>query len=120
MDAVELVVLGEADWTRAWLDATLRNDGFRVDWETPSTGTARRGDRIDGWLLGPRSRWLQLGLRLVPAAGGAPGSPLTSIRIERLGPPSRPGRSWDAAVAEVADRVTAAFRDNDRLASSTR
>ncbi len=120
MDAVELVVLGEADWTRAWLDATLRNAGFRVDWETPSTGTARRGDRIDGWLLGPRSRWLQLGLRLVPAAGEAPGAPLTSIRVERLGPPSRPGRSWDAAVAEVADRVTAAFRGTDRLASSTR
>ncbi|MHB8505918.1 MAG: hypothetical protein ACYDEN_09400 [Acidimicrobiales bacterium] len=112
MDTVELEVFGEPAWTRGWVESTLRGAGFRVKWQDDLAGTAERGDRIDGWLLGPRSAWLELAVRLVSASEG-----VTAVRRERTGPPASGPRNWDRAMADVRGRREAAFRQTGTLAS---
>lgn len=112
MDAVELVVFGAAGWTRDWVTSILISAGFRVTWRDEVRGTAERGDRIDGWLLGSRSPWLRLDVHLLVGEDGR-----TAIRVDRLGPPATARRRWDTAMNDVKQRLETAFLETGTLAS---
>ncbi len=112
MDTVELEVFGAPAWTCEWVRSTLGGAGFRVKWQDDLRGTAQRGDPIDGWLLGPRSRWLKLAVQVLAVSEG-----VTRVRLERLGRPATPQRNWDRAMADVRARLEAAFRQTGTPAS---
>jgi hypothetical protein len=52
-------------------------------------------------------------VQLVPTTAGQ-----TIVAVERVGPSSGPKRDWSGRMAEVADQLSAAFRDNGCLVST--